>query len=382
MKLPRLNHPNLPDLSYDDVLLEPGLTDVSPDEVSLASETVRGVKLEIPIFSAHMSTVSSVDLIVAMAEMGCAGTMHREMSLEESRSTMDELASRRLDVTRYPQALTNRADGRPMAFFACSPYDRERAQLLLEDPRVDYVIFDNVQPLHANVLASVEHFSAKFPGRIIVGNIATRKGAECYVDMPLAAVKVGLGPGSICTTRAVSGCGVPQLTAIAEITEVLRPKGMPLIADGGIRNSGDIVKSLAAGADGVMLGKLLAGCDEAPGELVHHENGHQYKKYEGARYTTVEIPEKTGYDKIDAYLEFRKRTEDIRVEGASGLVPYRGPAQLIIYNLMRGIRLGMAFVGARNVGELRERAVFRQVSSNAHREGNDNLSHKTSISFL
>lgn len=380
----RLNHlaaDHMPDLSFDDVLLEPQHTEISPEEVSLRSEAIRGLTLDLPLFSAHMATVSSVDLSVSMAEIGAVGVMHREMPLAQTAKEVASLADRVVDVARYPKATCKR-DGRPVSIFACSPYETERAELLLGDPSVDYVVFDNVQPLHAEVIRSTERFSMRHPGRIILGNIATRQGAEIYGAMPLAAIKVGLGPGSICTTRVVSGCGVPQLTAIAEVSAVLAPRRMPLIADGGIRSSGDIVKALAAGADGVMLGKLLAGCDEAPGELVHHENGHQYKKYEGARYTSVELPEKTGFDKIDAFLAYRKKTEDLRVEGTSGLVPYRGPAQLIMYNLMRGVKLGFAFVGASSVEELRKRAVFRYVSNGAQIESRDSLPITTSISFL
>lgn len=381
MKLRSLLDPNIPDLSFDDVLLEPGVTEVSPDEVSLRASPIKGLSVPVPILSAHMSTVASAEAVVSMGEIGALGTMHREMSLEHMRDEVARLHAQRIDAQRYRDAVV-REGGRPVSIFACSPYDHARADALLEDERVDYVIMDNVQPLHRQVIKAVEGYARRFPDRIIVGNIATRHAAEIYSALPLAALKVGLGPGSICTTRVVSGCGVAQLTAIAETHDVAARRGIPIIADGGIRSSGDIVKALAAGADGVMLGKLLAGCDEAPGQLVQHESGHLYKKYEGARYTSVEIPETTGYPKIDDYLRHHRRTEDLRVEGTSGLVPYRGPIQLIIYNLVRGARLGFAFVGAESIAALRERATFRWITTATQGENRDNLIVRTSTSFL
>jgi IMP dehydrogenase len=217
----------------------------------------------------------------------------------------------------------------------------------------------------------VRELSRKYPYKIILGNIANREGAEIYASMPLAALKIGLGPGSICTTGIISGCGMSQLTSILEVYQVTKEKKMKIIADGGIRNSGDIVKALAAGADGVMLGRLFAGCDEAPGKTVEI-NGKKYKQYEGSQYNTVEIPDKTGFEKIDAFLTSGVKNSH-RVEGMSGLVPSTGPAHLLLYILSRNLQVALGFIGARNIKELRAKSVFRYVSPNSFKDLRPNL---------
>lgn len=379
MKLISLTDNNLPSLSFDDVLLEPRLSDVFPEDVSLENEFIKGLTTQIPIISAHMPTVASVESLISMNEIGAVGTLHRDMPIDELESNINELINFQIDIFKYSDAVTTDKYS-PVPIVACSPLDTKRAEFLLNNSDVNYVIFDNVQPLHINMIKNTEYFSSKYPNKIILGNIATEEGARIYSDFPLAALKVGLGPGSICTTRLISGCGVSQLTAIAEVAKITCKKNIPLIADGGIRSSGDIVKALAAGADGVMLGNLLAGCEESPGKIIQH-NGNLYKEYEGARYNSVEIPFRTGYEKIDKYLE-TSRNESYRIEGASGLVPYKGPIHLVIYNLIRGVRLGFGFVGAKNIKELRKKAVFRHITTNSYYESKDNMPIRTSESFF
>jgi IMP dehydrogenase len=368
-----------PCLNFDDVLIEPRLTDIHPEEADISTTMIKGICSQLPVISAHMETVSSTELITAISEMGGLGTLHREMAMDQIESNLSHIKSNVIDRVKYPHAATTPA-GTPWVIVACSPYDLERAEYLLQRDDVHFVILDNVQPLHVQIIKNVRLLSQKYPDRIIVGNIVNREGANVFARFPLAALKVGLGSGSICTTRIVTGCGMSQLTAIIEVAEVAKQHRMCVIADGGIRNSGDIIKALAAGADGVMLGKLMAGCEEAPGKTVEID-GKKYKQYEGAKYNSVEMPEVTGFDKIDAFLR-AERQNRYRVEGASGLVPLTGPTHLLLYILMRSIKLSFGFVGARNIEELQKKAVMRFISYNSHVESQANLPIRTAESYL
>jgi IMP dehydrogenase len=306
-------------------------------------------------------------------------TIHNEMNAEEIDPFISKVKSFKIDKKKYPNAITTDF-GTPYIIIACSSFDIERAEYLLKRDDVHYVILNNVQPLHLQSIANVKMLSNKYPFKIILGNIANREGAEVFTKMPLAALKVGLGPGSICTTGIISGCGMSQLTSIIEVSKVARSCNMKVIADGGIRNSGDIVKALASGADGVMLGKLFAGCDEAPGETFEID-GKMYKQYEGARYNTVEIPDKTGIEEIDNFLtsDLKKK---YRVEGVSGLVPYIGPTHLLLYILGKSIQLSFGFTGARNLKEFQDRAILRYISTHTHRELESNIPFHTTESFI
>ena len=371
------NH--MPCLNFDDILIEPRVSNVFPEEADISTHMIAGVKSNLPIISAHMPTVSSPELITAISEMGGLGTIHNEIKLAEIDPFISKIKSFEIDKKKYPNAITT--DFRtPYIIIACSSFDVERAEYLLKHDDVHYVILNNVQPLHLQSIKNVKMLSKKYPYKIILGNIANREGAEVFANLPLAALKVGLGPGSICTTGIISGCGMSQLTSIIEVSKVAKAHNIKVIADGGIRNSGDIVKALAAGADGVMLGKLFAGCDEAPGKMVEID-GKMYKQYEGARYNTVEIPDKTGIEKIDNFL-----TSDLkrkyRVEGVSGLVPCIGPTHLLLYILGKSIQLAFGLTGAKNLKEFQERAILRYISTHTHMELESNIPFRTTESFI
>jgi IMP dehydrogenase len=199
--------------------------------------------------------------------------------------------------------------------------------------------------------------------QIIGGNIATRSGAQALVEAGADGVKVGVGPGSICTTRVVAGVGVPQITAIHEAAQVCRPAGVPVVGDGGLQYSGDIAKAIVAGADTVMLGSLLAGCDESPGELVF-VNGKQFKSYRGmGSLGAMASRGKVSYSK-DRYFQADVGSDDkIVPEGIEGQVPYRGPLSAVAHQLIGGLHQSMFYVGAHTIPELQQRGRFVRITS-------------------
>jgi IMP dehydrogenase len=379
MEIRGLLNTNMPCLNFEDVLIEPGVSNVFPAEADISTMMIAGLKSNLPIMSAHMSSVSSPGLIAAISEMGGLGTIHEVMTVAELDRYIGETKRFQIDKSKYPNAVSTDS-GTPVIIAACSSYDIAKAEYLLTHKDVHYVILNSVQPLHVQMIKNVKMLARKYPYKIIAGNIVNREGAEIYAKMPLAALKVGLGSGSICTTGIISGCGMSQLTSIIEVSAIAKANGMKVIADGGIKNSGDIAKALVAGADGVMLGKLFAGCDEAPGKIVEHD-GKRYKQYEGARYNTVEIPEKTGIEKIDRFLTADLKNSH-RVEGVSGLVPLIGPVHLLLYILSRSLKLSFGFVGAKTIEELQKKAILRYVSTNSYCELKSNIPLHTTEAFI
>jgi len=204
--------------------------------------------------------------------------------------------------------------------------------------------------------------------QVIGGNVATRAGAQAFVDVGADAVKVGVGPGSICTTRVVTGVGVPQITAVYEAAMACQPAGVPVIADGGLQHSGDIAKAIVAGADSVMVGSLLAGCDESPGDLIF-VNGKQYKSYRGmGSLGAMSSRGQTSYSK-DRYFQAEVDSDDLLIpEGVEGRVAYRGPVSAVAHQLIGGLRQSMFYVGARTVPELQQRGRFVRITSASLKE--------------
>ncbi len=236
----------------------------------------------------------------------------------------------------------------------------ERTEALI-DVKVDAVVVDTAHAHTKRVLEVVRELKRRYKDILIIGgNVGTKEGTEALIDAGADIVKVGIGPGSICTTRIVAGVGVPQLTAIMDCYQVTSKRGVPLIADGGIRYSGDIVKALAAGADAVMIGSIFAGTDESPGEKVIYK-GRAFKEYRGMG---SEGAMKEGSS--DRY--FQEGQGKFVPEGVEGLVPYKGSVRDIVFQLVGGIRSGMGYVGARNLRELKEKAKFIRISFSALKE--------------
>ena len=267
----------------------------------------------------------------------------------------------------YPMA-TKDADGRLVVGAAVGVgEDGYKRAMALIDAGVDVIVVDTAHGHSRGVLEAVARLKRDTRVQVVGGNVATRSGAQALIDAGADGVKVGVGPGSICTTRVVAGVGVPQVTAIYEASLACRPAGVPLIGDGGLKYSGDISKALAAGADTVMLGSLLAGCEESPGELVFI-NGKQYKTYRGmgslgamqsrAHGSRLEGNSRGRYFQSDVFAD-----DQLVPEGIEGQVPYRGPLAAVAHQLVGGLRAGMGYAGCATIADLQDKAQLVRITS-------------------
>jgi len=336
-------------LTYDDVLLLPDASDVVPSEVDTRTQLTRSIYLDIPLVSSAMDTVTESAMAIAMAKAGGIGIIHRNLAVDEQVTHVKLVKGANLHVGA---AVGVGDDG------------FERAQALI-DVGVDVIVVDTAHGHHRAVLEAIAKIKKSFPKQeIIGGNIATRAGAQALINAGADAVKVGVGPGSICTTRVVAGVGVPQVTAIMEAAKACKKADIPLIADGGLQFSGDIAKAIVAGADTVMLGSLLAGCEESPGELVEIE-GRKFKTYRGMGSLSAMQSRgaKKSYSK-DRYMQDDVLAEDKLVpEGIEGKVAYRGPVSYVVHQLVGGLRSGMGYAGAENIAALQKRGRLIQITS-------------------
>jgi IMP dehydrogenase len=256
---------------------------------------------------------------------------------------------------QFPNASKDKR-GRLRVGAATGVRDFERVQKLIEAD-VDVVVVDTAHGHSKNVIDTVSEIKKKWKIDVIAGNIATAEGAKDLIDAGVDAVKVGIGPGAICTTRIISGVGVPQVTAIMDAVSIAEQKGVPVIADGGIRHSGDIAKAIAAGAHSVMMGSLFAGLDESPGEMVIHQ-GRRYKVYRGMGSMGAMIAgSRDRYGQADV-----RNSSKLVPEGVEGRVPYRGPLGDFVYQLVGGLRAGMGYCGTKNIEALRRDARFCRIS--------------------
>jgi IMP dehydrogenase len=238
----------------------------------------------------------------------------------------------------------------------------DRVGLLIEK-NVDVVVLDSAHGHSRNVLEAARRIKAAHPTlEMIVGNVATTEGAKALLDAGADAIKVGMGPGSICTTRVVAGIGVPQITALLDVLEVTADADVPVIADGGVKFSGDVVKALAAGAESVMIGSLFAGTEESPGEKLLYE-GRAYKVYRGMGSLAAMQD-----GSRDRYFQDESAIEKLVPEGIEGRVPFKGPLCDSVYQLVGGLRSGMGYCGAASLRELRDNAQFMRVSGAGLRE--------------
>lgn len=467
-------------LTYDDVMLLPGHTDVIPSEADTTSRLTKRISVASPLISSAMDTVTESRMAIAMARNGGLGVLHRNLSIDDQAAHVDKVKRSESGmitnpVTTTPDAtvaevdalcgqfrvsglpvvegdgklvglITNRdmrfvpqsekfttlvrdvmtstnlitapegidrdaaiallakhkieklplidASGRLRGLITVKDFDKseqypfatkdaegrlrvaaaigffgdawDRA-VALNEAGVDVLVVDTANGDSAGVLdiirrlksdAAFEHID------VIGGNVATRSGAQALVDAGADAIKVGVGPGSICTTRVVAGVGVPQVTAVYEASLAARESGIPVIADGGLQYSGDIAKALVAGADTVMLGSLLAGCDESPGDLVF-VNGKQFKKYRGmgSLGALQTRGTKTSYSRDRYFQADVPSDEQLIAEGIEGQVPYRGPLSAVSYQLLGGLRQSMFYTGARTITELKNKGKFVRITA-------------------
>ncbi|MDH3284045.1 MAG: IMP dehydrogenase [Acidobacteriota bacterium] len=461
-------------LTFDDVLLLPGFSDVLPGDVETKTRLSKRLSLNIPLMSSAMDTVTEARLAIAIAQQGGIGVVHRSVSIEAQTSEVDKVkrsesgmivdpitmpadrpVSEAMELMnkfkisgvpitepggRLVGILTNRDlrfcthTDAPISELMTSEKlvtvpegtDLERAQELLHEHRIekllvvdddfrlkglitykdiqkrieypmsakdrhgrllvgaavgtgpdtmdraaalvsagiDLIVVDTAHGHTSRVLKTVERLRESFPDvELVAGNVATAEGASALIERGVDAVKVGVGPGSICTTRMVSGAGVPQLTAIAESARACREHGVPLIADGGVKFSGDIVKAIAAGADSVMVGSLFAGTEESPGETVLYQ-GRTFKEYRGMGSLAA-----MRRGPRDRYGQDEFEDENKLVpEGIEGRVPYKGRLGDLIYQLVGGLRSGMGYAGTRTIEDLQERSRFIRITQAGLRE--------------
>ncbi len=461
-------------LTFDDVLLVPAHSNVLPREVSLATQLTRSIRLNIPVVSAAMDTVTEAPLAIALAQEGGMGIIHKNMTAEMQAihvsrvkrfesgvvndpvtiqphmTVRDVLALTRLhkisglpvvDGSKVVGIVTNRdlrfetnldqsianimtpqnrlvtvregasreqvmellhqhrlervlviddafnlkglitvkdiqkssdhplackdAHGRLRVGAAVGVGDgTEERVAALAEAGVDAIVVDTAHGHSQGVLDRVTWVKKNFPNvQVIGGNIATGAAAKALVDAGADGVKVGIGPGSICTTRIVAGVGVPQITAVSNVEEALRGTGVPFIADGGIRYSGDISKAIAAGAYSVMLGGMFAGTEEAPGEIELFQ-GRSYKSYRGMG--SIGAMQKGSSDRY--FQENNGNADKLVPEGIEGRVPYKGSMIAVVHQLMGGLRASMGYVGCKTIDEMRNKAEFVQITSAGMRE--------------
>lgn len=466
-------------LTFDDVLLEPGASEVMPSEASTRARLTKTVALNIPLLSSAMDTVTETAMAIAMAQQGGIGVLHRNLSVEEQAEqvrrvkrfesgmvvdpltlspdatlgeafrlmderkisgfpvversggagpgrlvgiltnrdmrfakdpsqkvgalmTRDNLATVRPGATReevtallrdrkiervivvdeayrciglitvkdmekaqkHPFASKD-AEGRLRVAAATSVGDPGFARVeALIDAGCDVIVIDTAHGHSAQVIRQVERVKrASNATQVIAGNVATYDGAKALIDAGADAIKVGIGPGSICTTRIVAGVGVPQLTAVMDAARAARASGAPVIADGGVKFSGDAAKALAAGADCVMIGSLLAGTDESPGEVFMYQ-GRPYKAYRGMGSLGA-----MARGSADRYFQADvKEQMKLVPEGVEGQTPYKGPAAAVVHQLVGGVRAAMGYVGARTIADLQQRARFVRITNAGLRE--------------
>ena len=458
-------------LTFDDVLLVPQKSDVTPNEIELGTRLTKTIHLNVPLMSAAMDTVTESAMAIAMAREGGIGIIHKNMTIQEQAAEVDKVKRSENGVIKNPfflspehtledaEALMSRfkisgvpicdeggklvgiLTNRDLKFerdftkkikeamtsenlvtapegttlkdaeeilrkykieklplvdennhlrglittkdiekavrypnTARDKYDRllagaaigvtadclERTAALVE-AGVDVVVLDSAHGHSQNIVNKLKEVKAAFPDLpVIAGNIATGEAARDLIEAGADAVKVGIGPGSICTTRVVAGIGVPQITAISDVYEVAKEYDVPVIGDGGIKYSGDIAKAIAAGADVIMLGSLLAGCDESPGEFEIYQ-GRRFKTYRGMG--SLAAMEKGSKDRY-----FQTGSKKLVPEGVEGRVPYKGSASDTIFQLLGGLRSGMGYCGAKTIEFMKEKAKFVKITGAGLRE--------------
>jgi IMP dehydrogenase len=459
-------------LTFDDVLLLPGESDVVPKQVETSTRLTRNIQLNVPIVSSAMDTVTESGMAIAMAQHGGLGFIHKNMTVEEQAAqvvrvkkyesavvtdpvtidpdaplyaaveamrengisgipvcekgklvgiltnrdlrfeknlsqTVEQVMTKKLvtaregvtideakvllhrhriekllvvneamelkglitikdieKIQRHPNAAKDK-NGRLLcgAAIGVGP-DREARIAALIKAGVDVIAIDTAHGHSRGVIDAVRSTKANFKGlELVAGNVATFEAADALCKAGVDAVKVGIGPGSICTTRVVAGVGVPQITAVDDCARAAERHGVPIISDGGVKYSGDVVKALAAGASCVMIGSMLAGTEEAPGDVILYQ-GRSYKSYRGmGSIGAMKKGSKDRYFQSDV-----TESDKLVPEGIEGRVPYKGSVGMVLYQLIGGLRSGMGYVGCKSIAELRTKAKFVRISASGLRE--------------
>lgn len=352
-------------LTFDDVLLIPAESHVLPNEVDLSTQLADNIKLNIPLISAGMDTVTEGAMAIAMALQGGLGVVHKNMSIQAQASEVANVKSVVVPSNATKAAVDDQNRLLCAAAVGVTSDTFERAEALLE-AGADAIVIDTAHGHSAGVLRKIKEFREHFPKQtLIAGNVATGDATRALFDAGVDVVKVGIGPGSICTTRIVAGVGVPQITAIYDAASAAREYHKPIIADGGIKYSGDVVKALAAGGNAVMLGSMLSGTTEAPGDIFE-DNGKKYKLYRGMGSVGAMAQ---AHGSSDRYFQGGVNEANKLVpEGVEARVEYKGDVSDVVFQIDGGLRSGMGYCGAANISELIEKAQFVQITNAGLRE--------------
>ena len=330
-------------LTFDDVTLAPNYSEVLPSEVSTKTILSKNLILEIPLLSSAMDTVTESKMAIAMAKAGGIGIIHRNLDIKKQISEIKKVQSKNLIVG---------------AAVGAGPKELKRAEAILKE-NIDLIVVDTAHGHTKKVAEIIKKIKKKKSNQtaLCAGNVATAEAAKFLVKLGVDIIKVGIGPGSICTTRLVAGIGVPQLSAILEAKKGVKNKKVSIISDGGIKFSGDIAKALAAGADAVMIGSLFAGTVEAPGKVIK-KNGQLYKNFRGMG--SVGAMNKGSADRY--FQKIQKNTSKYVPEGVEGLVKFKGNVEKIIYKLIGGLKSSMGYLGSKKIINLRKKPKFVKIT--------------------
>ena len=329
-------------LTFDDVLLIPKYSDVLPSETDISLNLSKKITLKVPFLSSAMDTVTESKMAVAIAQAGGIGVIHRNLKIRKQSQEVMKVKKKKLIVG---------------AAVGTNNEDVDRARSLI-DNGCDLIVIDTAHGHSAKVLKVLSKLKKiNFNVPICVGNIATAEASKKLYNSGADIIKVGIGPGSICTTRMVAGIGVPQISAIMEVKSALKNKKIKIISDGGIKFSGDIAKALAAGADAIMMGSIFAGTDESPGKKFKIK-GKLYKQFRGMGSIGA-------MSSGSANRYFQKNFKDkskFVPEGVEGRVEYKGNVSKIIYQLQGGLRSSMGYIGAKDLNQIQKKAKFIKIT--------------------
>ena len=328
--------------TFDDVTLVPQYSSVLPSETITASKLSNSLNLQIPLMSSAMDTVTESKMAIAISKSGGIGIVHRNLSIEKQVIEVQKV--------KKSNCLVGAAIG-------VNPKDLERAEELSK-VKTDLIVIDTAHGHTQKVLNMISKIKKKLKNcTLCAGNIATGKAAKFLADSGVDIVKVGIGPGSICTTRLVAGIGVPQLSAVLDVKKALKNYRTKIVSDGGIKFSGDLAKAIAAGADAVMIGSLFSGTMESPGKIIKYK-GKLYKNFRGMGSVGA-----MAVGSADRY--YQKKSKDVSKyvpEGVEGMVKFKGTVKKIIYNLVGGLKSSMGYLGAKTIKDLQKKGEFIKIT--------------------
>ena len=330
-------------LTFDDVTLVPKYSEILPSEVDTSIILTSHLRLKIPLLSSAMDTVTESRMAIAIANAGGLGIIHRNLEISKQLLEIKKVKAKKLLVG---------------AAVGAGPNEFKRAEAILKE-NVDMIVVDTAHG-HTKKVSEIIKFIKKNKNKktaLCAGNIATAQAAKFLLNLGVDIIKVGIGPGSICTTRLVAGIGVPQLSAILNVRNGLKNKNIKVISDGGIKYSGDLAKAFAAGADAVMIGSLFAGTDETPGKLIK-KNGKLFKSFRGMG--SVGAMNKGSADRY--FQSKQKDTSKYVPEGVEGFAKYKGKVENIIFKLIGGLKSSMGYLGSKQIKNLRDKPQFVKIT--------------------